>query len=287
MPELPEVETIRRDLAREIIGKKIVSVKVNKTKLVKSNLAKFKKTLRSTSFSDIFRIGKLMIFTLKDTPYFLLIHLKMTGQLIYLDKGKVIAGGHSWKNMSLELPNKYTHIIIEFKDKTKLFFNDLRQFGYWRIVDKKQKDQIVESYGIEPLKKNFTLAKFKQIIEKRRTTIKAVLTNQKLIAGIGNIYADEICFSAKIKPHRPANKLTDQEIKKLYRACNSIIKKAIDKRGTTFNSYVDAKGNKGNYNKYLKVYRKENNKCSRCKNSIIKKMKLNGRGTRYCPNCQK
>jgi len=279
MPELPEVETIRRDLVRKIIGKKIILVETNKTKVVKNNLAKFKKALKNVSFGNIFRVGKLLIFTLSNHSSFLLIHLKMTGQLIYLNKSKITAGGHSWKNMSLKPPDKYTHVIIEFEDKSKLFFNDMRQLGYLQIVNKKQKNKIVEDYGIEPLKKNFTLTRFKQIMQKRRTTIKAILTNQKLIAGIGNIYADEICFFAKIRPFRPVNELTNQEIKKLYQACNSVIKKAINKRGTTFN--------KGNYSKYLKVYKRENNKCLRCKNSIIKKIKLNGRETRYCPTCQK
>lgn len=287
MPELPEVETIRRDLVKKVTHKKVTLIKVKKKKIIRGNLPNFKKVLTGSSFKNIIRVGKLLIFVIKNSRYYLLVHLKMTGQLVYLEESKVIAGGHSWKNMSLELPNKYTHVIFELKDKSRLFFNDMRQFGYLRVVDKGEKDRIIASFGIEPLKKDFTFINFKQILQGRKAAIKTVLINQKLIAGIGNIYADEICFFAQIKPTRKTNRLTAKEIRRIYLSCNAVIKKAIKKRGTTFSDYIDGKGGRGNFTKYLKVYHREGDKCLRCKKGIIKKIKLNGRGTRYCPNCQK
>jgi len=285
MPELPEVETIRRDLSRKIIGKKIKNVVVKKPRLIKSSTKKFVGALKNNVIKKIDRRGKLLIVHLgKDG--FLLIHLKMTGQLIYKKGAKIVGGGHG-ELEGKKLPGKHTHIIFEFSDKSKLFFNDLRQFGYMKIVDKKELKEILTGFGVEPLNCDFTLNKFREILKNKKTSIKQLLMNQKFIAGIGNIYADETCFLAKIKPTRKVATLTGNEIKSLFNSIKKVLKLAIKKRGTTFNNYRDADGNQGNFVKFLKVYGRQGELCKRCKNGKITKIKSGGRGTHYCSYCQK
>lgn len=284
MPELPEVETIKNDLKRAILNKKIVSVIVNKKPVVKSNYNNFFKILKNNSFKNISRIGKLLIFNLQANCY-LLIHLKMTGQLVYCDKTKCIAGGHEVPGGIGKLPNKYSHIIFKFFDKSVLYFNDLRRFGYLKIVNEDELEKIKSKFGIEPLTSGFTFEKFKEIFINRKKNIKAVLMDQALIAGVGNIYADEILFKAGVKPMRMAADIKQEELKKIFKTANEILKKAIKMRGTTFSNYVDSRGKKGNYTKMLKIYGREGEKCFRC-GGVIKKIKLGGRGTRFCGRCQ-
>lgn len=285
MPELPEVETIRRDLRHKILYKKIIGVQILHKKTVHNKEKDFWRILKNNKIKEIDRAGKLIIFELAGKN-FLLAHLKMTGQLIYVKNNEITVGGHSETKTNLNLPNKHTRVIISFADKAKLFFNDLRLFGYMKIVDAKAKNKIKLGFGIEPLTANFTLNNFAKIFKNRKTSLKAVLLNQKLIAGVGNIYADEACFAAGINPFKQANKLTKKEIKKLFLAIEKILKKAILKRGTTFNNYVDSDGNKGNYIKYLKVYGRGGKSCNQCQN-ILKKKKLAGRSTVFCVDCQK
>lgn len=285
MPELPEVETIRQDLKKKILNQKINKIDIINKKSVRNAADIFVRALKGNYFSEISRVGKLLILHLHPGNKFLLIHLKMTGQLIYKSKQGMVAGGHG-SEPDMELPNKHTRVVIELADKTKLFFNDLRKFGYLEIVDRARLEKIKSKFGIEPLTKDYTLSRLKEIIKKRKAPIKAVLLNQNLIAGIGNIYADEILFAARVRPDRTANGLTDKEIKRIYENGNKIIKKAIEYRGTTFNNYVDADGKRGNFMNFLRIYsKKEGEKCFRCPGNIIK-VKVAGRGTRFCPKCQ-
>ncbi|MDP3899890.1 MAG: bifunctional DNA-formamidopyrimidine glycosylase/DNA-(apurinic or apyrimidinic site) lyase [bacterium] len=293
MPELPEVETIRQDLSEKIIGKKITGVTVTKPRLVKSGLNNFIQILTGNTFKKINRRGKLVYVELKKSDLVLLIHLKMTGQLIY-QKGprrqggvsKIIAaGGHSFKSMEWDLPNKYSHIYFSFQDNSRLFFNDLRTFGYMKLVDEKELKQVLNKFGIEPLTPDFTLKNFAQALKHRKTNIKALLLNQQIIAGIGNIYADEICHYAGVLPSRRTPDLTIAEIKKLWQGSSLILKKAIKERGTTFNNYRDADGKKGNFIKFLKVFGRKGEACGKC-GEKIKKIRLAGRGTHFCEMCQ-
>ncbi|MFH1426913.1 MAG: bifunctional DNA-formamidopyrimidine glycosylase/DNA-(apurinic or apyrimidinic site) lyase [Patescibacteria group bacterium] len=328
MPELPEVETIKNDLNKKILRKKIVGLEVRNKKSVMPSLNFFSKTLVGLSITKTDRIGKLLIFHLSDKNNFLLIHLKMTGQLIYLphpgplkphprlacltdprlakalanrarpllakerELNSIIAGGHFLEGSQKipgvgdNLPNEHTRIIFYFLDKSVLYFNDLRKFGYARIVNATELSKIKKEFGIEPLNKNFSLDSFKKTIQEKKTNIKAVLINQKFIAGIGNIYADEILFTAGVRPIRLANKLTRNEIKKIFQATNKVIKKAIKHRGTTFRNFLDSDGEIGNFSDFLKVYGRAGKNCRKCRKGIIKKIKLAGRGTHYCPNCQ-
>lgn len=285
MPELPEVETIRRGLSKKILNKQIVNIEIKKPKLLRNKISEFKSIINKNSIISIDRIGKLLIFKLADDN-FLLIHLKMTGQLIYLFKDDLVVGGHKYSILD-SFPNKYSHITFSFADGSSLFFNDMRQFGYLQIVDSLGEQQTRSRFGIEPATKNFTLTRFKAIIKNRRGVLKALLLNQQLIAGIGNIYADEICFKAKVLPNRTIDSLSDNEIKKIYQACQFIIKKAILKKGTTFSDYRDADNQPGNFVKYLKVYGRQGEICLICKKNKIKKIRLTGRGTHFCPQCQK
>jgi formamidopyrimidine-DNA glycosylase len=286
MPELPEVETIRQGLKSQILHKPIQDIIVKKKNLVRDNLQDFQDILQDNAISQIDRIGKLLLFRLAKQEKYLAIHLKMTGQLIYSFKDKLIAGGHNLPTIN-DLPNKFSHIIFNFKDGSRLFFNDMRQFGYLQLLDKKSRGHVIKKYGIEPLTKNFTLSNFKNIFKNRKTILKALLLNQQIIAGIGNIYADEICFRANVLPDRRTNTLSDKELKAIYQACQYIIKKAIVSKGTTFSDYRDSENKSGNYSKYLKVYGRQDQKCIKCKKSKIKKITLAGRGTHFCPTCQK
>ena len=286
MPELPEVETIRRDLKKKILNKKIKQVLLTKKSRVNLNHKEFIKILQNRRFVDIDRVGKLIIFDIDIKDKFLLVHLKMTGQLIYTHGQQVTAGGHSDVKYNFDLPDNSTRVTFEFSDGGKLFFNDMRRFGYLKIVDSKELEKIKSKFGIEPLTKDFTIENLKKVLQGRKTSIKAILLNQQLIAGIGNIYADEACFGAKIRPDRQVNRLTKQEIMKLHRSIEKVIKKAIDMRGTTFNNYRDSDGNKGDFLKFLKVYGRDGLKCKRC-SGIIEKTKVAGRGTHFCPKCQK
>jgi formamidopyrimidine-DNA glycosylase len=285
MPELPEVETIRRDLCKSILNKKMVDVKVSKKSMVEGNLKDFKENLISNQIVDIARTGKLLIFKLKKDRKYLLAHMRMTGQLVYVLKDKKTPGGHNFPKLE-ELPNKYSHIIISFSDKSKLYLNDMRQFGYMKVVPEEELEKIKLNFGIEPLQPNFEWEKFKNLSKGRKTSIKAFLLNQKNIAGIGNIYADEILFDAKIRPSRKVGSLSEKELRNIFISSEKIIKKAIQKRGTTFSDYVDGNGHKGSFVSYLKVYDRKDKKCKSCKEKI-KKIKLCGRGTYYCPICQK
>jgi len=286
MPELPEVETIKNDLKKKILNKKITGVTVKLARIVKNDPKLFRRILAGNSILDIDRIGKLMIARLEKGEYYLLIHLKMTGQLLYCRGETVIAGGHSLPKIVGCLPNKYSRVIFAFADGSHLFFNDLRTFGYLKLAGADELEKVKENFGLNPLSPELNVISLGKILKNRQTNIKAVLLDQKLIAGIGNIYADEILFAARVKPNRLANKLKTSEIEKIANASKKVLKQAIKYRGTTFNDYVDAAGKVGGFVRRLKVYGREGESCQRC-GVVVKKIKVAGRGTRWCPGCQR
>lgn len=342
MPELPEVETICRGLTQQIISKKISKIIIKKPNLVKQTQASFRRVLINSSFIKIDRIGKLLIFKIDNTKTrsqpkhaqdnkYLLIHLKMTGQLVYCDNSSFVAGGHANSKKEEEQflegkkeefckPGRFTHIVFELEGRSKkenkhrgrtsmlkskkiitsrLFFNDMRQFGYLKIVDQMGLKEIKSKFGIEPGQSNFTFTNFQKALKNRKANIKATLLNQAIISGLGNIYVDEVLFSAKIHPQRQTKSLTNKEQKLLFNAIKRIIKLAIKNKGTTFSDFIDNEGRKGNFSQKLKVYGQQNKNCPRCyqqnKNikvkplyyPIIQKIKVTGRGTHFCPICQK
>lgn len=333
MPELPEVETIRRDLADVLHGAVIKDVKILFSKTASHSAAFFKKQLSGRHLAAIKRRGKLLIFewgsgVFKNSPVkteaaktaksktsllksenivYLLIHLKMTGQLIYMDAKQRLAGGHSLtssntnkrqqigNNASTDfnlavggsLPNRHTRVFFDFKGGARLYFNDMRKFGYLKIVSADELSKILlKNYGPEPVSRNFSWSALKAALQNRRVSIKAALLNQQVIAGLGNIYVDEVLFLSRIKPQRRANSLKDQEIRKLVISINEIIKSALKYRGTTFSDYRDGAGRRGNFATRLKVYGRGGRPCRLCARPIIKE-KMAGRGTHYCAFCQK
>ena len=286
MPELPEVQTIINDLNKVILNKKIKKVDILLSKIVKGANSGFISALKNNSFQNISRRGKYIIISLNSNR-FLVIHLRMTGQIIYQQGNTLIAGGHSDKKNNFNLPNKQTHFILHFTDQSQLFYNDQRQFGFLEITNQKGLDKIENKLGVEPLSKDFTLSYFKNLLKNKKRNIKAFLLDQKYIAGLGNIYVDESLFLAHILPNRLTNSLKEKEIRDLHQAIKKVLKQAIKYRGTTFNNYKDAHGRQGNFIKRLKVYGQENRECSSCRKGIIKKIRVASRGTRYCSNCQK
>jgi formamidopyrimidine-DNA glycosylase len=291
MPELPEVETVRRDLARVLRGKKITRVIVSLPKVVRlaggtraRSAAGFIRRLSGFKVSGVRRRGKLLIFDFADTGAHLLVHLKMTGQLIYRDGRRTIAGGHGWPLIG-ELPGRYTHAVITFSDSSQLFFNDLRQFGFLQLVDDGQLQRVLALFGPEPLPASFLPAQLGRALRGRRTSLKNVLLNQTLIAGLGNIYVDEACFRARLRPTRRADRVTGPETQRLYRAIRQVLREAIRARGTTFGSFRDGLGGEGNFVRHLKVYGRAGEPCRRCR-TTLRRVTVGGRGTVYCPACQ-
>lgn len=275
MPELPEVETISRQLKKDIVGKKIVKTEVNfKKPIGKLAVADFRKLTECAEIKNVGRRAKLILIYLSNGQV-LLVHLKMTGRLLFVENEV--------------LPNKHTHIVFNFADGGKLFFEDWRKFGYVKIIPAKDLEEFFEreKYGPEPLDKKFTVKVLKDLLAKKaKKKIKPLLMEQTFIAGVGNIYAAETCFCAGISPERPTGKIKDGEIKKLHGCLVKILKLAISKRGSSVDAYVDAEGRKGGYVPFLKVYGRAGEKCFRC-GGTIKEIRLGGRSTSYCPKCQR
>jgi len=277
MPELPEVETIKNQLNKKIKGKKIIGIKIFLPKIIKAPLKNFRRAVLNSKISKIERRAKLIIISLSNS-YSLLIHLKMTGQLIY--KNAKIKNNES---------QKYTHLIFYFKNRGQLIYNDLRQFGYIKLIKTAQAIKLLEKeYGPEPLDKKFLLDIFKKLLARKpgKKKIKQFLMDQKNIAGIGNIYADEILFFAGIMPTRKISTLSADENKKIYKNIKKILANAIKFRGSSVNDYLDSQGRAGEYHLRLKVYSRNSQPCKKCKTKI-QKIKINGRGTHFCPKCQK
>ncbi len=271
MPELPEVETIKRQLERRIKGKRIKTVEVRLPRFIKLSLAKFKKIVSQAKIKDVSRRAKLLIIELSN-GYCLVVHLKLTGQLIFNGK-----------------PGKHTHLIYFFTDGSRLVHNDLRQFGFVKVVPKKELADFLEKekFGPEPLSKKFTLSLFKELLNKRKNAkIKPLLMDQRFVAGIGNLYADEILFSARVRPIRQAKTLKEKEIKKIYQGIKRILTLAIKRQGSSVEYYLDAKGKKGNYLPLVKVYQRTGQPCFVCQTKI-KRLKIGGRSAHFCPKCQK
>lgn len=286
MPELPEVETIKRELAKKLIGKTISKLEILSAKTVSPTLPiKFQQLIVGKKIFSLDRRAKMLIIQLTNNIS-LAIHLKMTGQLILVPKkGKTITGGHPTEDM--QTPGRHTRLIFHFKDGDTLYFNDLRKFGWIKILDEKLKKHIENEVGIEPLSKEFTLNIFAEILKRfPNRTVKQVLLDQKLIAGIGNIYADESAHLGRVLPMRKTKSLNEKEIADLYKNIIYILKLSINKKGTSSNNYRRSNGERGGFMPYLKVYGREDEKCKKC-GTLIKKIKHAGRGTHYCPKCQK
>ncbi len=276
MPELPEVETIVCGLKNAILDKKIEKVEVKEKKLISiPDKDSFIENTESNIIKDINRHGKYIVISL-DNDKDLIIHLRMTGKLLLKNRDKGL--------------DKHTYIIFQLsagEEKIDLRFNNMRKFGRLYLVDDNNWEQAgnLSNLGPEPLSEEFTFNQFKNRFKNRSGVIKSLLLNQSFIAGIGNIYCDEILFEAGIHPERKADTLKKDELQKLYKAIKKVLKKGIEFCGTSIKDYVNEKGDKGSFQEKLKVYMREGDKCVICGHKI-KKIKIGGRGTHFCSNCQ-
>lgn len=283
MPELPEVETIRLGLAKYLVGHRITDVEVRVAKIFQGT----PKEIIGARIKKINRRAKILILNL-DNGKSLVIHLKLTGQLVYHKDGSRATFGHPIPFAGTTLPAKTTHVIFTFSDGSKLFYNDVRKFGWIKVVRTLDvpKLKIMTEFGPEPLTPAFTEEKFKEIILRKKTPIKLVLMDQVQIAGVGNIYANEALFLAGIHPQRKANSLSEKELEKLYKSLLLVLREGLKYGGSSENAYVDALGSKGRMQEHLRVYGKNGRKCPRCR-GVIKRIALGGRGTLFCEHCQK
>lgn len=286
MPELPEVETVRRGLVELIAGKIIKTETHDTEKGFPNTQADVESFLMGATITNVRRRAKVLMIDLS-TDYSLLIHLKMTGQLVYV--GAIRFGaGHPNDSLIGELPDKSTRVSLEFTDGSKLFFNDQRKFGWMRLMPTIEIPNIdfMRKVGPEPLAKDFTAKDFIQRLARRpKTNIKAALLDQTVVAGVGNIYADESLWGAKLHPKRLVSSLSEQEMTTLYHELREVMNLAIEKGGSSNHTYVNAEGKKGSYMNFARVFRREGLACPRC-GTTIEKLRVAGRGTHICPFCQ-
>jgi formamidopyrimidine-DNA glycosylase len=286
MPELPEVETVRKGLDRLIKGKIFRSVNSDNPKSFPNSKVDVDNFLLGSKVIAVRRRAKVLMIDFA-SGYTLVIHLKMTGQLVFVGDER-FGAGHPNDSLVSSLPDKSTHVEFFFTDDSKLYFNDQRKFGWVKLVPTEEVGNItfMKKLGPEPLEDDFTPAQFIERFKKRsRTSIKAALLDQSVIAGVGNIYADESLWGAKIHPSRIVGSITENELVNLYTEVRRVMNLSIEKGGSTDKNYVDAEGNKGSYLKFANVFRREGQSCPRCGSEIIK-LRVAGRGTHICPECQ-
>lgn len=282
MPELPEVEVIRLFLTSHLISKTISALKVITSK---SFIGK-KQDIVNQKIVKITRRGKQLSFHLQN-KLILLFHLKMTGQIIYFNQQKTILGHPTPKLNKQSLPNRSTRLIFTFSDKSKLYFNDQRKFGWVRLLTSIQLINFQKNLGHDLLSPKFTFNYFRHQLKKSSRPIKQLLLDQSYFAGIGNIYANDALFLSSINPKKAANKISLSRAKTLYQQIIKIIKESIGHGGSTAkdNKYIHPDGKFGQQQYYFRVYQRENQPCSICQTKI-KRIKQAGRSTFYCPHCQ-
>lgn len=272
MPELPEVETIVRGLRDKLVGNKVIGVEVLNKSTIKhpKDFLGFEKNIINKKIQEVKRRGKYIDILLEGITH-IIIHLRMTGQLLYSEK-------------AIDL--KHLRIIWHL-ERGNLYFNDIRKFGTVSLLseDELDKEKGYWSLGPEPLESDFNLEYLKQKIKGNRP-IKNFILDQSIIAGLGNIYADESLYLAKILPNRPINTLKDKELVALIKAIKKVLEDSIENKGTTFSDFLDSYGGKGNNQNYLKVYGRAKQNCYSCDNVLLKD-RIGGRSTVFCLNCQK
>lgn len=283
MPELPEVQTIVNDLNKKIKGFVIQDVWSDWPKMIKTHsLRSLKNELRGLKVLKIRRRAKNIFIDLTNNKT-LLIHLKMTGHPLIRDK--------NWQKNpgALAQPvNQFIHFILKFKNGKELALSDLRKFAKIMLVNTNEVEELeeIKNLGPEPLERDFTFNKFLQVLKDKKGAIKKILQDQTVIAGIGNIYADEILWEAKVHPLSRAEKLSLQDFKNIFQGIKQILSQAIKLRGTSTSDYRDTAGETGDYQRIRKVYRRQNESCSRCR-AKIKRITVGQRGTHFCPQCQR
>ena len=272
MPEIAEVETVRNTLKKRILNKRIKKVEVYYEPMIESDIDAFKKNLVGESFIDIKRRGKWLIF--ETEKYYLLSHLRMEGKYFIKDKQ--------------EIKDKHEHVIFTFIDDTTLRYADTRKFGRMNLILKTEIDntECIKKQGLEPGDKKLTADYLLKKFAKKQLPIKTVLLDQTIISGLGNIYANEVLFAAGINPLTKACNLTKEDCERIVKMAAEIIEAAIKMGGTTIRSYTSSLGVTGKFQQNLKVHKREKEKCLVC-GTAIENIKVGGRSTYFCPNCQK
>lgn len=287
MPELPEVETVRTGLTGLLPGLEVIAADADWPKSFPNALADVQKFLIGASVSAVKRRAKILLIELS-TDYSLIIHLKMTGQLVYRGPLEQFGAGHPNESLIGKLPDRSTRVTLTFSDGSKLFFNDQRKFGWMRLLPTVEVMNLdfFRKVGPEPLSAEFTWQQLRErLLRRKNTSIKAALLDQTVVAGIGNIYADESLWGAKINPVTLVKNLKPRQFETLYEELVFVLTLAIEKGGSTDKNYVDARGKRGSYLSFARVFRREGQACSRCSTVIIK-TRVAGRGTHTCPICQ-
>lgn len=290
MPELPEVETIVLDLRKKVLNRIFIDVWTDFKNLVKrpKSFGEFKKEIKGKKIGNIRRRGKNILFDLSGNKT-LLIHQKLTGHLLL---GYWILDNGYWKPESPglleEKINTYIHLLFTLDNGQQLALSDLRKFTKVELWDseKLRESEELKSLGPEPLEKNFTFEKFKDCLKDKKGKIKQVLMDQTVIAGIGNIYSDEILWQTKVHPFKDITKLSDSELRGIYQGIKKILPKAIEIGGESISDFRRILGERGGFDPLRKVYRREGERCSRC-GTMIKRIKLAGRSAHFCPKCQR
>lgn len=308
MPELPEVQTVVSELNAKIVNRKIKRVAVNMAKIISigpktvSNIRdvsqktvnEFVKHLEGRKFVSVKRRGKMLIFDI-DGPLTMLVHLKMTGQFIFEDKAQHKKTGGKYKILNrltaplVQLPCKFTHVVFHFTDGSTLYYNDMRQFGYLRIVKDEDLDKVAEfkAYGPEPLDKKFTFEVFKDALKNRKKIpIKLALMDTKVVVGIGNIYSDEILYHAHVHPARTVAGLREKELKAVFDNIKPVLEMGIKYKGSSVGDFVRPDGRWGSMGKHHFVYGRKKQPCLVC-GTIIESIKMGGRTSCFCPKEQK
>ena len=315
MPELPEVETIRRGLGRIIVNRTVKGTEnFNSPKSFPNTLADVEQFLIGATVKDVRRRAKVLLIDLS-TEYTLVIHLKMTGQIIWIAdtsrqvsfRGRGVVGeftsptngggepllrwgaGHPSDSFVHTLPDNTTRERLDFTDDSHLYFNDLRKFGWMRLYPTIEVPNIdfMQKVGPEPLEDEFTSTEFIPRIRKRNgTTIKAAILDQTVLAGVGNIYADESLWMTEVHPATRVRDVTDKQLAELLTNIKAVMSLSIEKGGSTDKNYVDTEGKKGSYLQFANVFRREGQACPRHPDIQIEKIRVAGRGTHVCPICQ-
>jgi len=275
MPELPEVETVLRGLRKSALGCRIAQVRVDHPGLIAGDPAEFVARIEGRSISGVRRKGKVLVAELaggsSTAPVYLVIRLGMTGQVTAQPSNAVV--------------EPHTHVRMRFEAEDKeLRFRDVRRFGRLRCCTREELEALLESLG--PDARQVTEKEFILAMRARRGAVKSWLMNQRMLAGLGNIYADEALFEARIHPLEQPDRISHVAAHRLYKAVQQILKNAIELQGTSFRDYIDIEGRPGNYLQKLRVYQKTGRPCSRCR-SPIRRMVIAGRSSHFCPRCQR
>jgi formamidopyrimidine-DNA glycosylase len=282
MPELPEVETIKLFLTQNIVGLKVKSADVLNQKSFLGEC----KSLIGREIKSVERRAKVLRIGFEE--FELLIHLKMSGQMILIKPKEKYIGGHPTRDMDLDMPNKSTRVIFNLSDGSVLYFNDQRKFGWIKLRDTRNEigDKFLDKLGPEPLEKGFSWQVLRDNMSRRKKTpVKVALLDQQVVAGVGNIYACEACFLAGIDPRIKSGDLSESQFKKLYKGVIESLQNGIKYGGSSKTNFINPEGKKGTFLDFAFVYGREKLLCKNC-GTMIKKIKLGGRGTFFCPQCQ-